>query len=347
MDPTPLRRIRSVSFTLAAIFASAIACKGEGDAAQGSPSGEEGAAEQSAPAESPPAEGEQVGGSGDKAQGGDKEQAEDPRGGQVTITRAEASASVSAKGAKNMGFNLEKIWHLFALGATAKLPDWGAAGEGEAQLAHDDDLDSAWVCEHGQDKPCVLGLGLPEPAKVEAIRLYTGAGPRFRDYTGHPRVAKVRVHTDTGYVDVSLSDGANHSYVRFSEPVTTQSLAIEVLDVHAGKKDKLIHFAEVEVYGTEGVPRPPMALDPRMAWAGWETTVWGGPEGDHTIRQIFIYQGSAETLGEPESRKRIARATAVYGLAEDDYALFERLNGTDCDSAEGGYVLFDKRSRMY
>ena len=341
---TPTRSLLSM-LTLALILGAG--CKTNSEPAPGGDAGDEGATTASG--------GAQLTGEaprGEAPTGGaptrNTDPEEDPRADRVEIQRAATAASVGAKGAKNMGFSLDKISHLFALAATPKLPDWGAQGEGEAKLAHDDDLDTAWSCEFGQATPCVLGLALPESAKVEAIRLYTGAGPRFRDYTGHPRAAKVRVHTDAGYIEASLSDGANHTYVRFAEPVTTQSLAIEVLEVHPGKKNNQLGIAEVEVYGADGVPRAPIQLDPADAWVGWETTAWGGPELDHTIRQLFIYfrrpgVGDADDVG----RRRFARATAVYGQAGDDYALFERLNGTDCEAAEGGYVLFDKRSRVY
>lgn len=275
---------------------------------------------------------------------------DDPRAVAVEVAKSSAAASTGGKGVKNLGFNLEKISHLFALKATAKLPSWGASGEGEPTLTRDDDLDTAWRCELGQANPCVLALALPEKAKLEVVRLYGAAGPNYRDYKGNPRVAKVRIHTDAGYVDAELPDGANHAYVRFDAPIESQSLAIEVLDVHAGDKSKLVHIADVEIYGTDGVPRAPMTLDPEQAWASWETTQWSDADagGEHTIRQVFLYAlGPAAAAGEAPAKHRLARATAVYGLAGDDYALFERLNGTSCEDVDGGYVLFDKRSRMH
>jgi hypothetical protein len=268
------------------------------------------------------------------------EEGDDPRAAALAITKATTVSTVPAKGIKNLGFSLEKIIHLFALKSTAKVPDWGAPGEGEAKLAQDDDLDTAWRCEFGGAQPCALGLALPESAKVEVLRVYVAAGPKYRDHKGHPRVAKLRVHTDVGYVDVDVDDGANHAYVRFDAPVQTQSLALEVLGVHAGDKDKQVHIAEVEVYGTEGVPRPPMTLDPQQSWVSWETTAWTD-DAEPKIRQVFVYTGDGT------ARRRIARATAVYGEAGDDYALFERLTGTNCGVTEGSYVLFDKRNRMY
>ncbi|WP_217909731.1 hypothetical protein [Pseudenhygromyxa sp. WMMC2535] len=342
----------SLSMTAAAalILALPLACKSEQPAGEADQPAEEQAVEAGAAADEGAEAGavEQVGGD---EQAAPLEEPDDPRAAAVTIARADAAlAGVTAKGTRSLGFSLEKVIHLFALAATAKVPDWGAPGEGEAKLVRDDDLDSAWTCafEAGAEAPCVLGLALPETAKVEALRLYVAAGPRYRDYKGHPRVAKVRVHTDAGYVEASLQDGANHNYVRFSPPVETQSLAIEVLDVHAGNKDAVVHIAEVEVYGADGAPRVPMQLDPARAWVSWETDTWGeGPE--HTIRQLFVNYSPAKAE-DPEAglaRKRLTRATAVFGRAGDDFLLFERMFKTDCEAHEGSYLLFDRRNRMF
>lgn len=286
---------------------------------------------------------------------GREQEPDDPRATALTIARSPAASPIAGKGAKSLGYNLDKIAHLFSLAATAKIPDWGAQGHGEAKLARDDDLDTAWRCEFSEQpaggdasRPCVLGLALPEQAKVEVLRLYTAAGPRYRDYAGHPRVAKVRVHTEAGYVDASLADGANHAYVRFDAPIETQWLAIEVLETHAGKDDALVHLAEVEVYGTDGAPRQPIELDPDFAWVGWETTTWSASANDHTIRQVFLhFSRPSATPDVPPSSRRLLRASAVFGRASDDYLLFERLHGTDCDRTRGSYVLFDKRNRMH
>jgi hypothetical protein len=283
-----------------------------------------------------------------------EQEADDPRAAAVEITKSEAAASTKARGARGLGFSLEKISHLFALKAAPKVPEWGASGEGEVKLVHDDDLDTAWRCEFGQAEPCVLGLALPEKAKVEVVRLYTAAGPRYRDYKGHPRVKAVRVHTEAGWLDAELHDGADHAYVRFAEPVETQSLAVEVTEIYEGKQDtaKLVHIAEVEVYGTDGVPRPPIALDPAQSWVGWETTMWDDKVGDHTIRQVFVYFARPGEVGSDEQgppRRRFARATAAFGQAGDDYMLIERLygvGGTGCDEVAGNYMLYDKRNRM-
>jgi hypothetical protein len=273
---------------------------------------------------------------------------DDPRATALTIAKSAAPAAIAGQGAQTLGFRIDKIAHLFSLAATAKIPEWGAAGHSEAKLARDDDLDTAWQCEHGGAKPCVFGLALPEKAKVEVLRMYVAAGPRFRDYTGHPRIAKVRVHTQAGYVDAELEDSATHAYVRFDAPIETQYLAIEVLAIHAGKDDALVHLAEIEVYGTDGAPRQPIELDPDFAWSSWETTTWGASGGDHTIRQVFVnFAQPGQTPDSPPTSRKLMRATAVFGQASDDYLLFERLHGTDCSEVRGSYVLFDKRNRMY
>lgn len=274
---------------------------------------------------------------------------DDPRALALPITQAKAPLAVKAKGSKSLPSSISKIQHLYALAATAKQPAWGAMGEGEAKLSRDDDLDTAWICKHGQATTCALGFALPEPAKVEIVRIYGASGPRFRDYNGHPRLSKVRVHTDVGYVDVTLPDGANHTYVLFEQPVETQTLAVELLDVHKGKTDSQAHFAEIEIYGTEGTPRSPIVLDPSQAWVSWETTAWNdGKSGKHEIRQTFVeFLRPESEIGKPPLTRRFMRATGVYGKANDDYLLFERMFATDCTESEGSYLLFDRRNRMF
>ncbi len=277
---------------------------------------------------------------------------DDPRALAIPISKAEAPLTTPAKGSKQLPNSLKELMPLYSLAATTKLPDWGASGESEAKLSRDDDLDTAWICESGGDKPCVLGLALPEPAKVSIIRIYGAGGPRFaKDYQGHPRLKKVRVHTQAGYVDVELPDGAQHDYIRFDTPVETQMIALELLDVHKGRNDAKAHFAEVELYGTDGAPRPPISLDPQRAFVSWETTAWdGGEGGKHTIRQTFVEFLSDEPPTDPAAApasRRFTRATAVYGLASDDFLLFEKLFGTDCTEIEGSYLLFDRRNRMF
>jgi hypothetical protein len=279
---------------------------------------------------------------------------DDPRATALNIARATSPATIGATGSKSLGFNLDKISHLFALAATAKVPTWGAgagagasADLGAAKLARDDDLDSAWQCEFGGAKPCVLGLALPEPARVEALRVYVAAGPGFREYLAHPRIAKLRVHTAAGYVDADLADGANHAYVRFDAPIETQQLAIEVLDTHPGKADAIVQIAEIEIYGTDGVPRQPIELDPDYAWLSWETTTWATSGAGHTIRQVFVHFAQPGLDGAAPRSKRLFRASAVFGRGDDEYLLFERLHGTDCVETRGSYVLFDKRNRMF
>lgn len=264
------------------------------------------------------------------------------------IVRAETAAAVSAKGAKSLGFSLKKLVHLFALDATARVPDWGLAGETEPGWARDDDLYTAWTCRFDGEATCVLGLTLPEPARVEVLRLYGAAGPRYATYKSHPRIASVRVHTAAGYLDATVSDGAGHVYVRFDEPVETRTLAIEITGVHPGSKDALVHLAEVEVYGTDGAPRAPLEFDPELAWTNWETEVWAG-EGQHTARQLFIdYAVPGQPPGEDgrPATKRLLRGTAVFGRSDDDYVLLERMYGSDCDDHRGSYVLLDRRNRM-
>ncbi|MFV8749847.1 hypothetical protein ACNOYE_04800 [Nannocystaceae bacterium ST9] len=329
---------------LASTLAAAPACKSKSSEGEADTAGKEAAGDSKGSAD--------TGTPSDPAIPGTE--TDDPRALALAVTQAKTPLAIKAKAGKALPSSLKKIQHLYALAASAKQPEWGATGEGEPKLSRDDDLDTAWTCKTGQATNCVLGFALPEPAKIEIVRIYGAAGPRFRDYTGHPRLGKVRVHTDAGFVEVTLPDGANHAYVLFDQPVETQTLAIELLDVHKGKTDPSAHFADVEIFGTEGVPRTPIMLDPSQAWVSWETTAWDdGPQGKYTIRQTFIEfmrsEGpvAANDPAKPPLSRRFLRATGVYGKAGDDYLLFERMFASTCDESEGSYLLFDRRNRMF
>lgn len=331
---------------LASTFVLPLACKsGGGDA--GEEGGKAGGGDASKAGDS---------GTVTPPQGLPGEEVDDPRAVALAIPKATTPLAFAAKGGKSLPNSLAKIQHLYALAATAKQPDWGAPGTSEPKLSRDDDLDTSWTCEFGQANACVLGFALPESAKVEILRIYAAAGPRFRDYTGNPRVDELRVHTDAGFVDVSLPDGANHAYVIFDKPVETQTIALELLGVHAAKSSKLAHFADVEIYGSEGVPRAPIALEASQAWVSWETTAWDeGKSGKHTIRQTFVEFLRPDALSSPRdpatppASRRFTRATGVYGKDGDDYMLFEKLYGVGdaCGEIEGSYLLFDRRNRMF
>jgi len=258
----------------------------------------------------------------------------------VPLRRADAAASTSGKGANNLGFKLPAIEGWYALDGTPKTADFSAAGS-EAGLTRDDNLDSGWTCTAAADKTCAVGLSIGKAADVTAVRIYAAAGLAWRDYQGAARPKTVRVHTDAGYVEAKLKDGANHRYVIFDAPISTTSVTVEVVDTY-GKKPTAIHVAELEVYGTSGPKRAGFDLDPAAAFVEWETSAWKEKAGGAmTIRQAFV----SERLPDG-AKRRILRGTAMHGNKGDRFILIEKLFGGTCDAPDGSWILVDQVNRL-
>lgn len=257
------------------------------------------------------------------------------------LQRASAAAPGKAKGASQLGFDLALLSSLYALDGHAIAASWGAAGEGEPQAARDDDLGTAWRCVPVEGQPCAMGLSFAQPVSLRAVRLFAAAGPRWNDYRAHPRPKHVRVHTDAGWFDAKLDDGAAHHYVVLDASVKTTTVAIEVTDVYASKKPAALWFAELEAFGDDGPIRPPLAFDPARTVVSFETEAWKSDAGSHGIRVAFL-----EELGPDGALHRRTRGTAVHGRAGDRFAVIERRFGTDCVHGRGAYLLLDRTTRV-
>jgi len=149
------------------------------------------------------------------------------------------------------------------------------------------------------------------------------------------------VHTDAGWIDVALEDGAAHRYVLFDKAVETTTLAVEVLEVHAGKKGSTLWIGELEAVGDRGPSRPPLALDPARTVVSFETDPWKGEGQSHTIRLAFL-----EEVGDDGKLRRIMRGTAIHGRASDRFLLVERMFNASCTATKGSYALLDRNTRM-
>jgi hypothetical protein len=255
------------------------------------------------------------------------------------LVRATAAAPVTGKTAQHVGFEIAVNLH--SIEGTAATPTWGAAGRGDAKSVRDDDIGSAWTCETGGAAPCAIGLAFAEPASIRAVQLYAAAGPKWADYRAYARPKKIRVHTDEGWIDVTLDDGAAHRPVLFDKIIETKTLAVEVLDVHAGKKGSTLFIAELEALGDSGPSRPPLELDPARTVVSFETDPWKGEGEKNTIRLAFL-----EEVGADGKLRRIMRGTAIHGRASDRFLLVERLFGASCSATKGSYALLDRNTRM-
>ena len=261
--------------------------------------------------------------------------------------RASTPSSVEAKTPRSLGARNKALAGMYALEGSVGTPSWGTAG-GSADAVRDDDLRTAWSCTASEDKPCAMALSLPSTASVVAVRIYAAGGSRgpevepakqtvsWPHYKAHPRPSKVRVHTRGGYVDAVLKDGADDRYIVFAEPLQTDVVTLEFTELHKGKKNEELLLAEFEVYGTEGAARAPLVLDPGRTYVRYETTPWS----TSTVRQVFLEEASGDT------RRRLMRATALYGSADARFVLVERMFKTTCDTTDGSYTLLDTKTRV-
>lgn len=260
----------------------------------------------------------------------------------VDPTRAGTVASTTAKASDNLGFDLAALARVHAIEATPVVPSWAASAAGDPAAVRDDDLDTAIRCTPGGATPCAIGLSLADPTEITAVRLFAAAGPRWHDYRAHPTPERIRVHTDAGWIDATLDDGATHHYVVFAAPVTTRTLAIEIVSVRPGtKKDTPVVVAELDVFGPSGPPRPALAFDPTRAFVAFETDAWKAGASSNTIRIDFV------ELADPGGEHhRYIRGTAIHGRPGDRFVAIERMYADDCTHAKGGYLLLDRTTRV-
>ena len=255
------------------------------------------------------------------------------------LVQASAASPVAAKKAEHLGFKLAEAMRLHAIEGKVSTAPWSAAGTAP-EATRDDDLDTAWTCTPAAEQPCALGIAFEEPAEVYAVRIYGAAGLDWAEFKGHPRISKVRLHTDDGFLESDVDDGADFGYVAFDSPVKTSTVTVEVIGTTKGKRDEVVHVAELEVFGTGGTNRPPLDLDPSLVYARYETTAWGGG-GNRLIRQVFLEQARPGAAGQ-----RLVRATALLGRKGDRFLLIERMFGTDCEDTKGSYFLLDQTTRV-
>lgn len=255
------------------------------------------------------------------------------------LTRAGAAATTAVKSVQHVAFEIAVGLH--AIEGTVGTPTWGAAGRGDATTVRDTDLGTAWTCEHGGAAPCAIGLAFAAPASIRVLQLYAAAGPKWTEYRAYARPKNVRIHTDAGWFDVKLEDGASHKHVVFAKSVETKTITVEVIDVHAGKKGPTLWIAELEAVGDQGPERPPLELDPARTVVSFETDAWKAEGESHTIRLAFLEEVA------PEGKlRRVMRGTALHGRASDRFLLVERLFKTSCTTTDGSYALLDRNTRM-
>lgn len=262
------------------------------------------------------------------------------------LVQSTAAGTGKARAEGQLGFDLAKLAELYAIEGTPLAGSWGVAGTGELAAMRDDDLLTAWECPHTAEQHCAAGLSFAEPVSLHSVRLFAAAGPKWNEYRAHPRPKNVRLHTDAGWFDVKLSDGSAHNYINLTPAVTTKTLAIEVLDVHAGKKKPTIWFGELEAYGTSGPRRPALAIDPSRVVIAFETEAWKAEGTSNTIRIAFADELRSSDDQAEKKPRRFMRATAIHGRADDRFLVVERRFAADCTTNRGSYLLLDRETRV-
>jgi len=254
------------------------------------------------------------------------------------LERAKRKLPLPARGMAHLGFNLDNIDGLQAIAGALEIPEWAVATTDDVATMRDDDLGTAWHCPLDPYKACAIGIHLTTAAKVRSIRIF-GAAPG-KAYDQHARPAKIRMHTENGWMEADLHDGPDYGYVVFGTTVETTTLVIEFLGTHGSKKGGLA-IADVEIFGHGGTARGPIELDPSRVVTALDGKPWTKGRDGHTRGASFL-----EILADDGTTRRLMPGTAIYGRAEDEIVLVESLTSTDCRTHTGMFFLFNKKSRV-
>ena len=234
-----------------------------------------------------------------------------------------------------MGFDLDKLSRLRALTGAVEIPEWSSPGEGTERLVRDDDLRTAWSCRVRPEQPCAIGIHFPEPAELEAVRLY--AIPRG-EKGARSRLKRVRLHTTDGWAEARMADEDGAWHVLLGEPVRTRNVSIEVLETWG---DEPLELAELEVYGRSGVARDPLVVDPSRVVITFDGPVWRQKLRTSTAGASFV-----ETVDVDGRLRRLLPGSALVGRLGDRMLLVERASWSTCDDHQGAYDLLDTQTRV-
>ncbi len=256
------------------------------------------------------------------------------------LRRADKRMAFPARGGTNLGYNLATLEKLRALAGAVEIPEWSAPHSSNARALRDDDIATAWTCTPSSSSTCAAGLHFPEAATVRAVRLFGAAASGPGAYEDHPRVKKVRIHTDEGWAEAMLPDEPTHGYVVLGKEVTTRTLVLEVLGLH-GEEDGELHLGELEVYGSSGVAREPWDIDPARVVVRQLDAPWSVADRRHRTGEAYL--GILDAHG---ASTLLMRGTALYGNAGDRLLLAEVLDDTTCEHHRGQFYLVDQQTRV-
>lgn len=271
-----------------------------------------------------------------------QEEAAEAEGSLAPLARATKRMAFPARGGTNLGYNLATLEKLRALSGAVEIPEWSAPHSNNARALRDDDVATAWTCTPSPSSACAVGLHFPEPAKIRAVRFFGAAASGPGAYGDHPRVKKVRVHTDEGWAEATLPDEPTHAYVVLGKEVTSRTFVLEVLGVHGDEdEDAPLHIGELEVYGSSGVAREPWDIDPARVVVRELDAPWRVSDRRHHTGQAYL--GVLDDHGEAAL---LMRGTALFGHAGDRLLLAEVLDDTTCEQHRGQFYLIDQHTRI-
>lgn len=255
----------------------------------------------------------------------------------VPVERAPGKHPFLAKGSNNMGFRLDGLSELHALAGVVTVPAWAEPSPDDPALVRDDDLATAWTCTPGKEHRCALGLSFRGTANVSAVRLFAANGPGLKAGQG-ARPKRLRLHTESGYLDVNLPDQRDFVYAILGGPIDTHTLGLEVLETRP--EGAPIRIAELEVYG-RGPTREPLELDPATAFVAYEDAPWVRRGEGYEARESWV-----KTIAADGSIRTLAPGSALRGYVGDRLVLLERLVDASCREGRGTFFLLDRTTRM-
>lgn len=251
------------------------------------------------------------------------------------LVRSDRKLRFPGKSGEHMGFDLDKLSKLHALAGAVEIPEWSSPGDGTERSVRDDDLRTAWSCRVRPEQPCAIGIHFPEPAEVEAVRLYAippGAeGQRAR-------LGRVRLHTASGWAEARMANEDGPWHVLLGEPVLTRNVSLEILETYG---DGPLHLAELEVYGRSGVARDPLVVDPAHVVVTFDEPVWRQKLRTSTAGPAFV-----ETVDVDGRLRRLLPGSALVGRPGDRMMLVERASWSTCRDHQGAYDLLDTHTRV-
>ncbi|MBL4685483.1 MAG: hypothetical protein JKY37_12890 [Nannocystaceae bacterium] len=255
------------------------------------------------------------------------------------LSRAKKRLRFIGKGAEHLGWKLSALAKMYSLAGAVEVPGWSPEGDGEIRQIRDDDLHTAWTCEHSRDNPCAFGIHFPEAAMVTAIRV--NASPNGADDPSRfGRIRTLRVHTAEGWAEDHVLATYEDLYIKLGEGVLTRNLTIEIIDTQS-KSATLLRIADFDVYGTAGERRAPIRLDPASLYLRLPSPLWkktAGGERRLTPPQL-VYGGDQGVA------KMLSLGSAAYASGTR-MLLIEQLAETKCKSHVGSYMMLDLKTRV-